>query len=585
MYLPDHAPFDAKQRESIAATLQSLSPQQTAWLSGFLAGNVDPSATAAPVANRIPLTIVYGSESGNAESVADLLKKESTQRGLVPTVHDMGDIEPAVLKKAANLIVVVSTWGEGDPPDRATSFYTTFMSDSAPRLEQTRFAVLALGDTSYEHFCKIGKDFDSRLESLGAKRFYDRVDCDVDFETPAQQWIQGALDTLQRLQGSAVPAMGIAATAKAPAAASDYSKKNPFPAPLKKRILLNGRGSNKETLHLEFSLAESGMTYQPGDALALIPSNCSEVVDSILQAGKFSTTDEHVRDALLYKYDITGLNASILQKYNQFAQSAAINRLLLPENKPQLQEYIHGREIIDVLTDFPVQGLKFASFTEILRPIPPKLYSIASSLKAHPDEVHLTVAVVRYQSHGRDRKGVASTFLSDRIQPEATAPVYIHKNKNFKLPEDDSKPMIMVGPGTGIAPFRAFVEERAATGASGQTWLFFGDQHYTYDFLYQTEWQDHLKAGSLNRLDVAFSRDTRQKYYVQHAMLKQSKDIYAWLEEGGYVYVCGDATRMAGDVHEALIEIVHSQQGRNREDAIAYVEQLKKERRYQRDVY
>lgn len=583
MHLPEHAPFDHAQRTHLASTLQSLSPQQAHWLSGFLAGSFIHAAPAAPTSALVPLTILYGSESGNAESLADAIKQEATKRGLRPTVHDMGDIEPTALKDTSNLMVVVSTWGEGDPPDRATQFYNAFMSKSTPRLENTRFAVLALGDTSYEHFCKIGKDFDSQLAALGAQRFYDRVDCDVDFDEPAHRWIQGALEALLKLEGNQVQATTMAAPVTP--LPSSYSKQNPFPAPLKERILLNGRGSNKETLHLEFSLAGANLQYQPGDAVAVLPINCPEVVDSIVQAGKFSTTDQALRSALSSTYDITGLNKSILQKYNQFAQSTTIDKLLLPANKQQLHDYIYGREIVDLLSDFPVHGLTADDFTSILRAIPPKLYSIASSLKAHPDEIHLTVAIVRYHSHGRNRKGVASTYLADRIQFNDTAPVYIHANKNFKLPEDKTRPILMVGPGTGVAPFRAFIEERALTGATGNSWLFFGDQRYSYDFLYQTEWQTHLKEGALNRLDVAFSRDTPRKYYVQDAMLKQGKAIYAWLEEGGYFYVCGDANRMASDVHDALITIVQRHGAHTHEDAVAYVDNLKKERRYQRDVY
>lgn len=585
MHLPVHAPFNANQRPHIESMLQSLSPEQGQWLSGFLAGATASAPPAVPAIAKVPLTILYGSESGNAESLAERIKHESNKRGLQPTVYDMGDIEPSKLKGTSNLMVVVSTWGEGDPPDRASQFYTTFMSPSALRLAHTRFAVLALGDTSYEHFCKIGKDFDDQLATLGAQRFFDRIDCDVDFEEPANRWIQNALDELLQLEGNQVSTTPVTHAETATTTAVPYSKQNPFPAPLQERILLNGRGSIKETLHLEFSLAGSNLVYQPGDALAVIPTNCPEVVDGILQAGKFSTTDASLRNKLSSQYDITGLSKSILHKYNQFAQSSAINKLLLPENKQALQDYLYGREIIDVLLDFPVPGLTTEDFTSILRAIPPKLYSIASSLKAHPDEVHLTVAIVRYDSHGRHRKGVASTYLADRIQNNETAKVYIHANKNFKLPADNSRSIIMVGPGTGVAPFRAFVEERALSGATGKNWLFFGDQHYTYDFLYQTEWQSHLKEGALSCLDIAFSRDTPQKYYVQDAMLKQSKAIYSWLEEGCYFYVCGDANRMAGDVHNALIEIVQQHGNQSHDEAVAYVAKLKQERRYQRDVY
>lgn len=373
-----------------------------------------------------------------------------------------------------------------------------------------------------------------------------------------------------------------------------YSKKNPFPSALKQRVLLNGRGSHKRTFHLEFSLESSGLNYIAGDALALIPKNCPDVVSQLIEAAGLNP-DETVPlpdkstaqliDACLSSYDITGLNKSILKKYNQFAQSDTIEQLLNPENKEQLQDYLYGREVIDMLVDYPVKGLKAADFVGILRKLLPRLYSIASSPKAHQDEVHLTIAVVNYHSHGRDRKGVASTFIDNRLAIGDTAPVFVHQNKNFKLPENSDVPIIMVGPGTGIAPFRSFIEDRAATDASSKNWLFFGDRNYSYDFLYQTELQGYLKSGVLDRLDVAFSRDTKTKYYVQHRMLEQSKALFAWLQEGAHFYVCGDANRMAGDVHEALIQIAENEGNFSREEAEAYIAQLKKDKRYQRDVY
>ena len=582
MRLPEHAPFNASERALVEPALQSLSAQQSAWLSGYLAATDSQSDRSGKPVARQTLTILYGSESGNSEALADAFQQRAKSALLAVTVHDMGDITPAQLKQVDNLLVVVSTWGEGDPPDRATAFYQAFMGAAAPRLENTSFAVLGLGDSSYAHFCKMGKDFDQRLETLGANRIYPRLDCDVDFEEPANKWFEAVLQKLVETADSAVSTVSQATPAPKPQAA--YSKKNPFPSLLQQRILLSGRGSNKETLHLEFSLEGSGLTYEPGDALALIPTNCSEMVDAILKAGKFSD-EPALRQKLSTDYDISKLSKLFMRKYNEFAQSKAIEELLNPANSDQLQAYLHGREIIDVLTDYPITGLKVDDFLGTLRKMPPRLYSIASSLKAHPDAVHLTVAVVRYQTHGRTRKGVASTFLADRIAINATAPVFIHVNKNFRLPADASTPIIMVGPGTGVAPFRAFVEERAASGFEGKSWLFFGDQKYTYDFLYQTEWQQHLKSGALTELDVAFSRDAPQKYYVQDAMRAKAKQLYSWIDAGAYFYVCGDANRMAGDVHQALIEIVKTHGNKTEADAIAYVEQMKKERRYQRDVY
>lgn len=608
MQLPEQSPFSPEQRQALNTSLASLTPDQATWLSGFLAGvqaTAAPAATTTPATapaktRKVPLTILYGTESGNSEELAQRAQKLAASQGFTAKVKDMGEIKAADLAKEENLAVIVSTWGEGDPPDRATNFYKEFMDDKAPRLADTRFAVLALGDTSYEQFCKIGKDFDKRLEELGASRFHPRTDCDVDFEEPAQQWMDGALAALAKLTAAAATAKpasnGSATAAAAPPkpSAEAYGKKNPFPSPLKERVLLNGTGSIKETWHLELDLEGSGMTYDAGDALALIPSNAPDVVEGILKAGGFDAQEKittkdgaevTLREALAHHYDITGLSKNILKKFNDVAQSEKITKLLDPASKDELSDYLWGRQIVDILEDFPVKGLSGADFVALLRKMPPRLYSIASSLKAHPDEVHLTIASVRYHAHGKDRKGVASTYIADDLSVGGTAPVYTHANKNFKLPVNPDTPIIMVGPGTGIAPFRAFVEDRAADGAKGRNWLFFGDQHYSYDFLYQLEWQDYLKRGVLNRLDLAFSRDQPHKIYVQDRILEKGKDIYQWLDEGAYFYVCGDASRMAGDVHNALLKIAQDIGGKSEEDANAWLNGMKKEKRYQRDVY
>jgi sulfite reductase (NADPH) flavoprotein alpha-component len=359
-------------------------------------------------------------------------------------------------------------------------------------------------------------------------------------------------------------------------------------------VMLNGEGSAKETLHLELSLAGSGMSYEPGDVVAVAPVNAPDVVQSLLDALKLSGNEgveikgagrRRLADALREDFDITGLSRNVLTKLAEATGSAPLKALLADDAKERLKEYVNGREIVDALLDFASDGLSAEACSGLFRKLPPRLYSIASSPLAHPDQVHLTVAAVRYQSHGRDRKGVCSTYLADLVKPGDITPLFIQPNKNFRLPENGDTPVIMVGPGTGIAPFRAFVEHRAALGCKGRNWLFMGDQHYLHDFLYQLEWQDHLKNGTLTRLDVAFSRDQPEKVYVQHRMMERAKDLYAWLQEGAHFYVCGDANRMAVDVHEALVSIVTTQGGLSREAAESYVEDLKKSKRYQRDVY
>ncbi len=603
MKLPPTAPFSDQQRSAISAALGSLSSEQSQWLSGFLAGaqiaGGAAPATAAPATNgQSPLTILFGTESGNAESLAREAQKQASGKGYQVTLKDMGDIKADALGQLQNLLVIVSTWGEGDPPDRAVTFYEELMGDSAPKLTGLRFSVLSLGDSSYEHFCKIGKDVDTRLETLGAKRFHPRVDCDVDFDEPYKKWIDGALTDLSSVVApvavEAVSSADASSDASAAAPAIEYGKKNPFPSTLKERILLNGRGSIKETIHLELSLEGSGMTYEAGDALAVIPTNCPEVVDELIAAGGFDSQDAvpmpdgeegPLKEVLFQYYDITTLTKPVLKKYAALAKSAELDALLTDEAKDQLKEYLWGRDQADMLRDFPVKGLPAKDFVSVLRKMPPRLYSIASSLKAHPDEVHLTIAAVRYEANGRKHKGVCSTFTADRVAVGETMPVYTHTNKNFKLPTAGETPVIMIGPGTGIAPFRAFVEERKALGATGRNWLFFGDQRFTYDFLYQTEWQDYLSDGILTRLDTAFSRDQKHKVYVQHRIIERGKELYAWLEEGAHFYVCGDASRMAHDVNEALISVIEKHGAKSREDAEAYVKELSKSKRYQRDVY
>jgi sulfite reductase (NADPH) flavoprotein alpha-component len=584
--LPAHAPFSETTRRLIDSAIAGLDSTQRAWLSGFLAAPA-AAAPASPV-STVKALILYGTESGNSEKLADRAAKEAKKKGITSTVKNMADLSPADLKKHANLLVVVSTWGDGEPPDGATKFYKEFMA-GADLLPDLRYAVCGLGDTSYEKFCEIGKDFDTKLESLGAKRIAAREDCDVDFEDGFTAWLERSLTALApRAVAVSEPAPAIVPTTSA------FGLKNPFPAEVLENIVLNGKGSAKETVHVELSLAGSGLSYEPGDALAVIPCNSNDVVADLLQAAKLAG-DESIEtkasgkkalaEALREDLDITGLSRSVLTKLNEASPHPQLTALLDESAKEQLKNYNYGREIVDAITDFAPNGLPAQTLASLLRKLPPRLYSIASSSLAHPDEVHLTVAAVRYNSHGRNRKGVASCFLADNAPTGQSVKVYTHANKNFRLPENGDTPIIMVGPGTGIAPFRAFVEHRAELGQSGKSWLFFGDQHYLYDFLYQLEWQEHLKNGTLSRLDVAFSRDQPQKIYVQQRIAEKGRDLYDWLQNGAHFYVCGDASRMASDVHDALVSVYQMHGGFGREAAEAELEALKKAKRYQRDVY
>jgi sulfite reductase (NADPH) flavoprotein alpha-component len=587
------SPLNSQQLGHLNALLPTLSPEQAHWVSGYLAGVYASQPAGLAVAggsSEASVTVLFGSQTGNCEGVAGDLVEALQAKGVAAGLQDMATYKTQNLKKESTLCVVVSTHGEGDPPDTAMDLHAFLHGRRAPKLENCSFAVLALGDTSYEHFCKTGKDFDTRLSELGGIRLLDRVDCDVDYEEKAEVWVAELSEKIAASVTSSGPVVGAVASPTATAPASTYSKKHPFPGPLLERILLNGRGSAKETIHLEISLEGSGLHYEPGDALGVCPVNDPEMVDELLGALDFTPDEEVVtskgieslRDALLHTYEITTPTRPFLRAYAEASESKALADLLGDSGK--LNDWLYGREIIDVLNTWPVKGLPTAEFLEMLRKLPPRLYSIASSLEAHPEEVHLTVGVTRYECHGRARKGVCSTYLADRVALDEPLQVYVDANKNFKLPASIDTPVIMVGPGTGIAPFRPFVEEREIRGG-GKNWLFFGEQHFDTDFLYQTEWQQWLKSGVLSRMDVAFSRDQAKKLYVQHRMQEKARDLYAWLEEGAHFYVCGDESRMAHDVHQALLDIIKSQGGKSDEDAEAYVKQLQKDRRYQRDVY
>jgi len=584
--LPESSPFSPYQRKALDSLLAGFDALQRGWLSGFLAAGASAPVAAVPVSAG-KLTVLYGTESGNSEQLADRAVKEAKKRGFKAVMKNMSDIAPADLAKTENLLVIVSTWGDGEAPEPAVAFHKAFMEQDV-KLDGVKFSVCALGDTSYEKFCEIGKQFDARLEKLGATRVAPRADCDVDYEDAYVSWFASAMTSLSPTSNV------IAAPVAAVAISEEFGKKNPFASEVYENVLLNGEGSAKETIHVELSLAGSGMAYEPGDALAVQPTNCPQMVKDVLNAAKLKGTEEIevkgagkklLADALREDFDITALSKAVLKKLAEATGSATLGELLAEDANDKLRAYIEGREIIDALIDFAPSGLSAEALAGIFRKLPVRLYSIASSLLAHPDEVHLTVAAVRYETHGRSRKGVCSTFLTDVAKPGANVSIFVQPNKNFRLPADGSTPIIMVGPGTGVAPFRAFVEHRAALGSAGKNWLFFGDQRYTYDFLYQLEWQDFLKNGQLTKLDLAFSRDQPEKVYVQDKMVEKGAELYSWLEEGAHFYVCGDANRMAADVHEALISIVENFGAKSREEAEAYVENLKKSKRYQRDVY
>lgn len=582
--LPDNAPF---------------TPEQRAYLNGFLAGLFSRApqpnlpAPAPETKPLTPLTILFGSQTGNAENLSKRIAKEAGKRGFAPTVQDLGKYATAQLASEQTLLVVTSTFGDGEPPDSAKAFWEFLSSDAAPKLVQTKFSVLALGDTNYAKFCAFGKSVDERLEKLGATRVHPRTDCDVEYEEPFAKWMNGALSALAPAAASAPVA--VPAVEAAPAKiTSTYSKSHPFPAPLLANVRLNGEGSAKDTRHFAFSLEGSGLSYEAGDALGVRATNCAELVEELVRAlgrsGEEPVPDRDgketpLREALIHHYEITRIPAPLLKAVAERSGDAELLKLTAPGANGELTKFLWGREIIDLLHTH--QAVKFSptEFVALLKKLQPRLYSISSSPKAHPGEVHLCVGVVRYDSLGRSRKGVCSTFLAERVPTGGAVPVFVHHNKNFRPPANPDAPMIMVGPGTGIAPFRAFLEERRASGAKGKNWLLFGDQREATDYLFKEEIETMQREGTLHRLDLAFSRDQAEKIYVQNRMTEHAKELYAWLEEGGGFYVCGDAARMAKDVDAALHQVIQTAGGKSAEEATVYVAALKKDKRYQRDVY
>lgn len=572
-FIPENAPFTAEQRQ---------------WLNGWLAGLLSsagsaPALPAASAAPKKPLLVLYGSQTGTAEGLAKKTAKTAEANGFAPKLVCMEKFESVELANEENVLVITSTYGDGEPPDNAQGFWSWLSSDAAPKLEHTRFAVLALGDTNYAQFCEFGKKCDARLEALGARRLHPRTDCDVDYDAPASEWTSGVFAAL----GTASP-NGHASAIEAPAATEGYSKKNPFPARLLVNRKLTGEGSGKEVRH--FEIGDSGLAYEVGDALGVMPTNDPQLVSDLLTTLGFDG-DEAVqteagecalRLALAQTFDITKPGSDLLKTIGERNPSGELAPLLDPARREELKKFLWGREVIDL-----VAGARFtpAEFVALLKKLQPRLYSISSSLKAHPGEVHLTVGAVRFESHGRARGGVCSTFLADRVGADTAVPVFVQPSHGFKLPTNLATPIVMVGPGTGIAPFRAFIEERIATGASGKNWLFFGDQRRATDFLYQETLEGWLAAGQLTRLELAFSRDQAEKIYVQHRMLEAAAELWSWLEAGAHFYVCGDASRMAKDVDAALHKVCETAGGLSADAAAEYVTKLKSEKRYQRDVY
>ncbi|AMG19115.1 assimilatory sulfite reductase (NADPH) flavoprotein subunit [Staphylococcus saprophyticus] len=603
-----NSPFDQEQAAQLNQIFQTLTAEQQIWLTGYLTAQQGAVAqtTEAPqqvaeyvlnnesesqTNNDRHITVVYGSETGNAQSLAEIFADRLVEHNYTVKLTAMDEIKQKEFKKVEDLFVITATHGEGDPPDNALTFHEFIHSRKAPKLENVRFSVLALGDESYEYFCQTGKDFDAKLLELGAERLTDRQDCDLDFDDLAEKWMNKNIEILNQStgHGSTVTSTETVQSAKE----KRYSKSNPYKAEVLENINLNGRGSNKEVRHVELLLDNYGESFEPGDCVVVLPQNEPEIVTLLIETlGWDKDIEIPINDdgdtlplekALTEHFEITKLTKPLLQKAAElFGNTELLSQI---DNAEWIQQYVDGRDVIDLLIEFPTSELKPETFYKLLRKLPAREYSIASSYEATPDEVHITVGAVRYEAHERTRKGVCSVQLAERIQPGDTLPIYLKKNPNFKFPFDEETPVIMIGPGTGVAPFRAYMQEREELGLSGNTWLFFGEQYFTTDFLYQTEWQAWLKDETLAKLDLAFSRDTEEKIYVQHRIAQQSELFYQWLQDGAAIYVCGDEKHMAKDVHDTIRSVIEQEGDMSEADAEAYLTQMKQEKRYQRDVY
>ena len=578
--IPKTAPFSEEDVDLLNRVVGPASPLQRTWLAGFLAGveaahgGVAVAEPAAPPRAAEPLTIVYASESGNSEKLAGDMAKAARKLGFKPSVVDMAELELATLTKAKRLAVIAATWGEGEPPGRAARVYNELMGEGAPRLDGVEFGVLALGDTAYVEFCAIGKKIDERLAALGARRVADRVDCDLDFAEAAGQWIDGALKALSPADLGNAKVIAVDFGGK-PAASPNTDV---VEAEVTAHVNLNSSRSAKETIHLALGFDNGAPAYEPGASLDVYPENDPAYVDDLLKLA--GVKDDALRQEFITSRDVTTLSVKAIETYAASTGHQYVKELVADG---KARDWTNGRQLIDLVGTFPI-ALDAERLRALTRPLAPRAYSIASSRKEVGDEAHLLVSAVRYASHGRDRKGVASTFVAERLKKGARLRVKLKPNKHFGLPAAD-KDIIMVGPGTGVAPFRAFVQERRAVGATGKSWLFFGDRSFTHDFLYQLDWQDALKDGSLTRMDLAFSRDQLDKIYVQHRIWERRKELVDWLENGANFYVCGDAKSMARDVRAMLVNAYADVKTLSPEDAEQAVDALERDKRYLQDVY
>ena len=588
-------PLNPEQLARLQAATTDFTPTQLAWVSGYFWGVLNQQsgtavAAPAPAAEVPTITLISASQTGNARRVAEALRDDLLAAKLNVKLVNAGDYKFKQIAAEKLLVVVTSTQGEGEPPEEAVALHKFLFSKKAPKLDGTAFAVFGLGDTSYEFFCQSGKDFDNKLAELGAERLLDRVDADVEYQAAAAEWRARVVEALKARAPVAAPAQLATSGAVNDIHTSPYTKEAPLTATLSVNQKITGRNSEKDVRHIEIDLGDSGLRYQPGDALGVWyqndPQLVKELVELLWLKGDEPVTVEGktlpLSEALQWHFELTVNTATIVENYATLTRSESL--LPLVGDKAQLQQYAAATPIVDMVRFSPAQ-LDAEALIGLLRPLTPRLYSIASSQAEVESEVHVTVGVVRYEIEGRARAGGASSFLADRVEEDGEVRVFIEHNDNFRLPVNPETPVIMIGPGTGIAPFRAFMQQRAADGAQGKNWLFFGNPHFTEDFLYQVEWQSYVKEGLLTRIDLAWSRDQQQKIYVQDKLREQGAELWRWINDGAHIYVCGDANRMAKDVENTLLEVIAEYGAMDAEAADEFLSELRVERRYQRDVY
>lgn len=585
------SPLNEQQLSALTSLTGGLNREQLLWINGYFQGLLASSGSNQPVAisqakSSKQLKILYGTHTGRSKTIAGQLAAKLAGRGVEAVSVALDDYKTRQLTSESNVVFIVSTHGEGEPPAMAEDFHGFITGKRAPQLPNLNYSVVALGDKSYKLFCKTGIDIDQALAKLGAKSILPILMLDVDFDEEVDRWITDFTEVF-----ADIPAVSVSANVSSNTLNGEtYSRRNPFHATVIDKVKITGRDSDKEVYHVELSLDGSGIAYEPGDSVGILANNPPELVETILKHSGFDGTELvtikegtfSLKAALSEHLEITVINRDVIQKYQEKAGNSELQKLI--EDEKLFDQFLYGHDVLDLLEEFPF-ALSAQDLADLLRSFPARLYSISSSQAAVGDEVHITVATVRYSNKGRSRGGACSTYLADRIEVDSQVSVFIEKNPAFKLPENEETPVILIGAGTGVAPYRSFLQHREANNQKGKTWLFFGERRFHSDFLYQVEWQKLLKDGYLEKIDVAFSRDQEEKVYVQNRLIENQKEVFEWLKEGANIYLCGDMKQMARDVQKTLLQIFETEGGMSEEKALEYLKTLKKEKRFQTDVY